>query len=606
VLVVHGIGSQRAQQTVRGVVDAVWFDKDNPTDGSGTKKAWTHPEHSGTDLDLAVITTSEISGTADRRNADFHEFYWAHLMSETKAVAVLLWLYELGRKGPHFKPGMNGLWWVAAWFLALLNLSVAVLVLRAVALFVQLDDSLHKLVMTPYLMAAVAAALALYAVHAYDVSARLPSASKYLVMVIVAPVASFVIIAAAATFFFNAPFAPFLVAKWITDGFLPTVVAAIAGLFLMGTTWGWKSFKWPYALSFVFLGSYLALTWLSNGPVEDLSKVHLPWGITSQSSAVAAFLIVGIYLAVNACFLQPYLGDAARYFRNSPANVAVRREIRKQAVETLERLHLCGEYDRIIVVAHSLGSVVAYDMLRAYYSRINSSLPDPRRLGPDFEALDEGSLSRQKARARGREIIRRMAAETEAARKRIASGIPQPGDAPLKAWLVTDFVTLGSPLTHAHYLMCSGADCEQMAGDFERRTRERELPTCPPRKLNDDNCLTFVNPRVDLRRFHHGGQFGLTRWTNLYFPMTKLFWGDAIGGPVAAIFRDPGSPGRAPAQHVADVPVYTSRQNQDDFFSHTLYWEISKSDCSDGYDAPHIVALKNAIDLDDAGSGNAM
>ena len=36
---------------------------------------------------------------------------------------------------------------------------------------------------------------------------------------------------------------------------------------------------------------------------------------------------------------QPYLGDAARYFRGSPANVAVRREIRKQTVDLLDRLH---------------------------------------------------------------------------------------------------------------------------------------------------------------------------------------------------------------------------------------------------------------------------
>jgi hypothetical protein len=34
---------------------------------------------------------------------------------------------------------------------------------------------------------------------------------------------------------------------------------------------------------------------------------------------------VALYLALYAVFLQPYLGDAARYFRNSPGNVAVRR-----------------------------------------------------------------------------------------------------------------------------------------------------------------------------------------------------------------------------------------------------------------------------------------
>ena len=71
------------------------------------------------------------------RLVDFHELYWAHLMSETKAVAVLLWLYELCRKGPIMKLGMNGLWWAAAIFLCLMNLSFAVLVLHGVLLFSQ-------------------------------------------------------------------------------------------------------------------------------------------------------------------------------------------------------------------------------------------------------------------------------------------------------------------------------------------------------------------------------------------------------------------------------------------------------------------------------------
>jgi hypothetical protein len=34
VLVVHGIGSQRPLETMRGVVDAVWFDQDPATGGT--------------------------------------------------------------------------------------------------------------------------------------------------------------------------------------------------------------------------------------------------------------------------------------------------------------------------------------------------------------------------------------------------------------------------------------------------------------------------------------------------------------------------------------------------------------------------------------------
>jgi hypothetical protein len=120
-------------------------------------------------------------------------------------------------------------------------------------------------------------------------------------------------------------------------------------------------------------GAWLfARSWLDI-PVPE---APLPWSVSSFWSSVALYYFIAIYLALYASFLQPYLGDAARYFRNSPGNVAVRREIRRQAVSTLRALHLSGDYDRIVVVAHSLGTVVAYDMLRAYYSRISQALPD--------------------------------------------------------------------------------------------------------------------------------------------------------------------------------------------------------------------------------------
>ncbi|HEX2538391.1 MAG TPA: hypothetical protein VHL13_08925, partial [Pseudolabrys sp.] len=57
VLVVHGMGSQRPLETVRGVINAVWFDDDDHNKGS--KKLWSHPEPSGVDLDLTVMTTNE-------------------------------------------------------------------------------------------------------------------------------------------------------------------------------------------------------------------------------------------------------------------------------------------------------------------------------------------------------------------------------------------------------------------------------------------------------------------------------------------------------------------------------------------------------------------
>jgi len=133
VLVVHGMGSQRALDTVRGVVEAVWLDKDDEP-GKDDKRYWLHPERKSDDLDLSVITTSEVPDSVDRRSVDFHELYWAHLMSETRAVAVLLWLFEQVRKGPRLKPGMRALWWGATIYLCLLVQSVVLLILHGVLL----------------------------------------------------------------------------------------------------------------------------------------------------------------------------------------------------------------------------------------------------------------------------------------------------------------------------------------------------------------------------------------------------------------------------------------------------------------------------------------
>ena len=163
-----------------------------------------------------------------------------------------------------------------------------------------------------------------------------------------------------------------------------------------------------------------------------------------------------------------------------------------------------------------------------------------------------------------------------------------------KSWLVTDFVTLGNALTHAHYLMCLGKSQADLATDFARRVREREFPTCPPKQLDRDGLLAFCNPATKTKQIHHGALFGLTRWTNIYFPMSQIFWGDAIGGPVGPIF----------GSHIVDVPVSTRTGGGADFFTHTAYWDVERQ--PEGRNAPHIVAMRTAVDLADTGTGTGL
>ena len=110
---------------------------------------------------------------------------------------------------------------------------------------------------------------------------------------------------------------------------------------------------------------------------------------TVTTSAVASFI-----LAVIAGKATAVLGDAARYLSSRPDSVEENDQIRQQVLDLLERLHDADDYDcnrkrydRIIVVGHSLGSVIAYDAIRLLWARHSRQLPLPD--------TDEGSIAAQ-------------------------------------------------------------------------------------------------------------------------------------------------------------------------------------------------------------------
>lgn len=587
VLVVHGIGSQRALETVRGVIRGVWRNKGNPDDKEN--KLWTHPEKSGVDIDLTVMTTSEVPGSADKRVVDFHELYWAHLMSETKAVAVLLWLYELCRKGPVMRTGLNALWWAVSIFLCLMNLSFAVLALRGVLLFS--ETSAQNILIAPFLLLLCSVVFGLYV------------ALRWQALRLILWLAVFCVAGFAAGLGYLWLEGTFPGGNGVLDGAeiltligLPTLDALLATYLVMGQQ-GLRAFWRTLAVSLLVSLAFIWADqhWYDRSLAETVLRAW-PWGLNSPWSAPIAFGVIGIYLAANGAFLQPYLGDAARYFRGSPANVAVRRAIRKEAVDTLARLHDSGRYDRIVVVAHSLGTVVAYDMLRAYFSRICDELPPITLLGQEFLDVDGAPWQPEKVATHEEKVeLRRKARQLIANIADVTVRRPVE-QRHFKSWLVTDFVTLGSALSHAYFLMCEETKepdaaekngHERLRADFRRRVEEREFPTCPPKRLQHDGLLAFDNPRKKIRQIHHGALFGLTRWTNIYFPIEQIFWGDAIGGPLAPIF----------GRHIVDLPVSTKLAGGADFFTHTAYWNVDRK--PDTWKAPHLAALRDAVDLSD-------
>jgi hypothetical protein len=611
VIVVHGMGSQRPTETTRGLVEAAWLEKDAPQPGD--KRFWLHPERTG-DLDLLVFTSNNLfpADSGKQRTFHFHEFYWAHLMSETKAVAVLLWLFELARRGPRLGPRLRWVWWGGATFLAGLVLSLSFLALHLTErLSGNLENERHAMIFAPFLLVALALLFAVI-VARYEKTAHFAKlATNALLFVVVA--AGVIILVGiliqkfhlprqlcSIPFFQTAPYTLMSAIATLVTIVLPLSVSVVAARVLMG----------PHGvlpIIFVYVGSWLGFALYfayhlfahgSDAAIGLLCNREVPWSLDSRLSAITAWTILGLYLAINAAFLQPYLGDAARYFRVSPANIAGQRQIRREAVQLLEDLHLSGEYDRIIVVAHSLGTVVAYDMLHAYFSRICGQLPaTAEELQYNITAIERDPLEPDKLRRHGREIVRSLA-QLASERAAKASSEEERRKEWAKAWLVTDFITLGSPLCHAVYLTSQGDEFRSVRQSgfsepkplelkFKQRVSERQYPTCPPQRTDGDERLTFLHTRTNTRRFHHGALFGLTRWTNLYFPMSELLWGDAVGGEVAPIFGN----------GVIDVKVYTHEPPGDDeWFTHVRYWDIGPDKRRD---LPHIRLLRRAINLED-------
>ena len=193
-------------------------------------------------------------------------------------------------------------------------------------------------------------------------------------------------------------------------------------------------------------------------------------------------------------------------------------------MELLRRLHDAKvnskpKYDRIIVIGHSLGSAIGYDIMKFYWVDVHEQLliksnsdaarklKDLIKAGKAVSADSQGNNCNSYQEAQ-EALIRAL-----------------PLDSP---WRITDFITLGSPLTYGDFVLARSEE------ELELRQRQRELPTCPPQEDEDTRGYSFPvenkNGEVIGEVLHHAAYFALTRWTNLYFP------GDLIGGEVGRLF----------------------------------------------------------------------
>ena len=333
------------------------------------------------------------------------------------------------------------------------------------------------------------------------------------------------------------------------------------------------------------------------GMAAGMAAVVLATGYQSPGTGIGILVGTGILgLLVRSFVLGPLLavvGDAARYLSPEPENVAARQEIRRAGVELLTHLHEDRNIDRIIVVGHSLGSIIGYDVISHYWAMKHVGTPvaaatlhaiaaagnslcdaDPRKTSAHVVSTHVGAspaLWKQEAyvhaaEAYEKERLAAFAASRDYARKDRAPAV-RPGMAPeernYRPWLVSDFITVGSPLCYADFLYGGRVA-------LEHSQAMGSVPSAPPEPLLDRDPIAAAKPpsygyklhhSSRLYVYHHAAPFALTRWTNLYYPA------DPFSGPLREQY------GIAIQDHElrgsAGEPTWWWRVNP---LAHTRYW----------------------------------
>jgi hypothetical protein len=300
---------------------------------------------------------------------------------------------------------------------------------------------------------------------------------------------------------------------------------------------------------------------------------------TSQTVLQVPLLAALVWLIIQGAILA-YIGDAATYLRAHPRNVASRHKIRATGVALIHKLQSSNQYDRIIIVGHSLGSVIGYDIINLAWQKYSARHGSP---------CNPSSLCLKKAESLAyqmHELVEKgdsVPVAFTTAWKQCVRDVALEMRLNNHPWLITDFVTLGSPLAHADLLMARNRD------DLNQKFSQLELPKSPPilnSKRRFTKPFTYSLPDGSRRTTylpHHAAWTACVQWTNLYFPCHWFLKGDFIGGPLASIF----------GVGILDVPVVTTLNRG--WFSHTLYWAIDHKQVNRKTNS--LLQLRHALDL---------
>jgi hypothetical protein len=285
--------------------------------------------------------------------------------------------------------------------------------------------------------------------------------------------------------------------------------------------------------------------------------------LTKSAIIIAAVVLFYlIYLAIN--FLLPLFGDAASYLSAQTDTVGSRQALRERGLKLLRALHEEAEYDRIVIVAHSLGTVLAYDLLQLLWHDVGptkDNQPSDKAVAALEKVAEFSKAPKPDWKDGGVAAYQDLqwAAYTELRQQKPAPKGEDGTPAKQGGWKVSDFVSLGSPLASAQFLVTEGKK------DFDRMKRERVLPTAPPQPRDGAQAFVSEDAVTKKKSTHHASVFSTVRWTNIYDEFDPLIFtrGDVIGGPVAS------EEVLGPA--IKDIDVTIKRHGKR-LFSHNSYW----------------------------------
>lgn len=267
------------------------------------------------------------------------------------------------------------------------------------------------------------------------------------------------------------------------------------------------------------------------------------------------FSSITILLSISAFILQilkrkflDVVGDAGRYLSPLPNNINARNKIRRNGIELLKTLHdKSQKYDRIIIIGHSLGSVIGYDLLRYLWGEYHDQHEFKEIVNQKYlEEINQLVFKKEFKNS----VSSYQELQYKCFKESKANGFK---------WKISDFITIGSPLYSLDYL-------SNYNMKIKEKIEEKELVTNPPVIESAENKFYFhrkYNIKNGFRSIkipNYSALFAFTRWSNIFYQY------DYIGGEMKRLFGD----------GIKDVEIKRKRS----FIipsGHTNYWDMDES-----------------------------